>query len=238
MEGPSGSFLDSDLPGSQGRLAFAALVVERRPMSRDELADIVWDERLPNQWNGALTTIVSKIRTLVSAAGFDAAALVTSIGGTYELHLPTETWVDLEDAYRRLDRAAGAIRHDDLETTTSEATVASAVLRRPLLAGIHGSWLDAQRRRQADGLYRSLALLAESWNRIGDHPLAAAVARSAIALDPLREIGHRLLMQAEWGRGDRGAALVALERCEQILTDQLGVAPSPETQQLALTLRS
>jgi hypothetical protein len=34
------------------------------------------------------------------------------------------------------------------------------------------------------------------------------------------------------------AALVALERCEQILTDQLGVAPSPETQQLALTLRS
>ncbi len=58
LDGPAGSFTDTDLPGRQGRLAFAALAVERRPLSQDQLADILWDERPPSQWQSALSPIV------------------------------------------------------------------------------------------------------------------------------------------------------------------------------------
>jgi hypothetical protein len=101
------------------------------------------------------------------------------------------SWVDLEDAHRRLDRAEGALRHGDPRATTGDATVAASILRRPLLA--------------------------------------VTIAESAVQLDPFRETGHRLLVEAESARGDRGAALRAFNRCEQLLADELGVRPSPET---------
>ena len=59
LDGPAGSFTDGDLPGNQGRIAFAALAVERRPLTHDRLADIVRDESPPAQWKTALTPVVS-----------------------------------------------------------------------------------------------------------------------------------------------------------------------------------
>jgi DNA-binding SARP family transcriptional activator len=235
FDGPSGSFTDADLPGPQGRVTLAALAVERRAIARGELAEIVWDGRLPAKWEGALSTIVSKLRSLITAIGLDGKAVIATTGGTYALAPPADTWVDLEDAIRRLDRAEGALRHADLATATSEGTVASSILRRPFLAGIDGEWTDEQRRLQADRLYRSSITLARAWIDRADPALAATVAATAVRLDPLREIGHRLLIEAELVRGDRGAAGRALSTCERILAAELGVAPSPET--LALGAR-
>lgn len=237
MEGPLGVFTDADLPGSQGRLAFTALVIERRPITRDALGELVWDGALPNRWSGALTTVMSKIRSLVATTGLDGRSTVPSIDGTYAIALPADGWVDLEDAMRRLDRAEGALRHDRLDIVTTEATAASAVLRRELLAGIEGAWIDDRRRRHDEALYRCRVLLAEAWIRRGDHQLAAVIAEDAVRQDPLREVGHRLLVRAEWSRGDRGAALRALTRCEQVLADELDASPSPETASLADEIR-
>ena len=238
FDGPAGSFTGADLPGNQGRVAIVALAVERRAVARDELADILWGASLPAQWNGALSTIVSKIRSLLSTIGLDGPQVMTSSGGTYELVLPANSWVDLEDASRRLDRAEGALRHDDLVTTTQEATVASSTLRRELLAGVDNPWVDHVRRRQAEGLYRCLTALATAWHRLGDHQLAAIIAETAVEVDPHRELGYRILMEAEMARGDRGAAALALHRCERMLRDELAVAPSPETARLADVLRN
>jgi len=229
MDGPDGAFVDADLPGNQGRIAFVALVCERRPISYDALADIVWGEQLPSNWKGALAAVVSKIRSLVTAIGLDGRDVIYSSGGAYAFLLPARSWVDLEEAFLRLDRAEGAWRHDDHEATVRHATVASSILRRPTLAGIDSRWAEEFQRRQADAHYRSLITLASAWNALGDHPLAATIAESAIDVDPLRETGYRRLIDAEIGRGDRGAALRAFGRCERILREELGVGPSSET---------
>lgn len=238
VEGPQGVVVASQLPGGQGRLALAALVLERRPLSRDQLADIVWGDAPPPRWTGALHTIVSKLRSLLNGAGLDGRTVLPSTGGGYELHLPPSSWVDIEDAVRRLDLAEGALRHDDARTATAEATVAWSILRRPLLTGLDGDWVERQRDRQRLAAHRCGTVLADGWLRRDNPDLAAVIAESTIALDELRETGHRLLARAEWARGDRGAALRALERCERIMADELGVAPSPETMHLAERIRS
>lgn len=238
LDGPTGSFSDAALPGNQGRVAFVALVVERRPLARDALAEIVWDEDPPGQWRGALAAIVSKIRTLLTACGLDGPEVMASIGGTYALVLPPDTWVDWEVAVRRLDRAEGAVRHGDFDAAVKEATIASGILRRPVLAGVDGHWPERLRRRQDDALYRCLVTLATAWNELGDHQLAATVAHAAVELEPLRELGHRLLVEAEEARGDRAAALRALAQCEQLMADELGVEPSAATVLLGRRLRS
>lgn len=237
IDGPRGTVEDADLPGTQARVAFAALVLERRPLSRDALAEIIWDGRLPNKWEGALSTLVSKLRAQLTRSGLEGKTLLAATDGTYRLALPSEVWVDLEEAYRRLDRAEGALRHRDLVTATAEGTVASGVLRRSFLAGTDINWAEDQRCRQREALYRCWVVLATAWLGRGDYGLATVVAESAIRLDPLREVGHRLLMSAEWRRGDRAAALRAFAGCEHMLRAEFGVGPSPETLALLESIR-
>ncbi len=177
LDGPAGSITDTDLPGNQGRVAFAALAVERRPLSHDQLADIIWDESLPSQWKTALAPVISKTRSLISRTGLDGSEVLISAGGAYELRLPADIWVDLENALRRLDRAEGALRHGEHADAARDATVASSILRRPFLTGIDNLWADRVRDRLADALYRCSITLATAWNHLGDHQLAATAAQ-------------------------------------------------------------
>ena len=232
VDGSRGSFTGADLPGNQGRLAFAALVVERRPIDRDALAEIVWDGALPPKWDGALSTIMSKIRSRLTDVGLDAGAVAPSVGGTYAIVLPAGAWVDVEEAVRRLDRADGALRHGDARVATAEGTVAFGIVCRPFLPGVDGEWVEHRRRTHREALYRCSVVLARAWLELGDAGLAAHIAEAAVALDPVREVGHQLVIRAELARDDRGAAHRAFERCRRTLELELGVAPSPATADL------
>ncbi len=233
VEGPSGSFDESALPGNQARVALAALVHDRVPLDRDRLADIVWGEDLPDGWSGSLSALISKIRSLFARCGLDAKAILKSSAGSYAITLPAGSWVDMEDATRRLDRAEGAVRHGEISDALPDATVASSILRRPFLSGSESVWIDEVRRRQEASLYRCYEVLAEGWCAQGHHRLAIAIAEQAISLDPLRETGYRLLMEAELARGDGIAALQAFDRCERIVQAEFGALPSPLTIEVA-----
>ena len=64
----------------------------------------------------------------------------------------------------------------------------------------------------------------------GSRPLLPA--RQLIERAPYRESGTRLLMEALAARGNRAEALVAFDALRRRLRDDLGSAPSPETQEL------
>jgi DNA-binding SARP family transcriptional activator len=229
VEGPEGSFDEAALPGNQARVALAALVHERVPLDRDRLADIVWGDDLPDGWSGSLSALISKTRSLFGRCGLDPKSILTSTAGSYAITLPPGSWVDVEDAIRRLDCAEAEVRHGNSPGALPDATVASAILRRPFLRGSEGAWIDGVRQRQDASLYRCYEVLAEGWSAQGHHPLAIAIAERAIALEPLRETGYRLLMEAELARGDSIAALDAFDRCERIVRAEFGASPSQLT---------
>lgn len=229
VEGPSGAFEEADLPGNLGRVALAALAVERIPLGREQLADILWGDELPEGWNGSLNSVISKIRSQFERVGVDGKSTITSSGGAYQLVLPADARVDVETAHRRLDRAEGFHRHGDVDAAVADATSASATFRRPFLSGFYGDWAHDTRTRLGTCLYRCYEVLADGWRRQGDLQLAAAIAERAVALDPYRETGYRLLMEAELARGDRVAALRVFDRCERIMQDEFGAAPSSRT---------
>ncbi|MCB8927241.1 MAG: hypothetical protein H6652_16620 [Ardenticatenaceae bacterium] len=64
------------------------------------------------------------------------------------------------------------------------------------------------------------------------------IARQLLALEPTREASHRLLMQLLAQSGQRPAALLQFEQCQQLLIEELGVAVSAETAVLHEQIRS
>jgi DNA-binding SARP family transcriptional activator/ABC-type branched-subunit amino acid transport system substrate-binding protein len=222
---------ETQLAGRQGRLLFAYLVAEHaRPVPRDELAEALWGETPPVTWEKALTVLASKLRSLLARHGVAGPSLLAAAFGCYRLELPEGTWVDVLEAADATDDAERALGNGNIDRARERASLATSLLQRPFLAGEDGTWVEAKRRDLADVRERALATLFDANLRAGDASAAVDAAEQLTALAPLRESGYRRLMKAHAAAGNRGEALGVYERCRQLLADELGAYPSPETE--------
>lgn len=221
------------LPGRQGRLALVYLVIERhRPVPIHDLAGALWGDDLPRTWEPSLRVVVSKLRSVLVLAGNPETTISTE-GGCYHARLG-DAWVDIEVAANAVDRAEGAWRHGDLATTWSEATVAAGIVRRPLLPGEDHPWVAGLRRHLHEMGVRATDLLVQVYLARSELPLAIAVGRDLVALEPFREASYRHLMRAHLAAGDRAEAVRVHQRLRDLLAEELGVDPSAETEALYL----
>jgi YVTN family beta-propeller protein len=222
---------DARLPGRQGRLLLAYLAVERgRPVPRDELAAALWEEAPPATWDKALTVLVSKLRSLLTEAGLDGPRALTAAFGCYRLELPEGTWIDVVAAADAADEAEQALAAGDPAAAKTAALLAESLTRRAFLPGDNGVWVEDKRRELADTRSRAVTALADACLRTGAGGEAVSWAQQAIGLEPFRETGYRLLMEAHAADGNRAEALRVYERCRRLLADELGAYPSPETE--------
>ena len=218
--------MEAQLPGRQGRLAFAFLALNRhRPVPRDELADVLWDEPAASE---RLSPLLSKLRSSVPLDG----------RGEVRLTLPDAAWVDVEAASEGLHRAESAVARGDFAGAWGPGRVAQHIASRTFLPGEDAAWVDIERRRLEEILVRSLELVGRACVEIGAGELDTAerAARNLIARAPYRESGHRLLMETLAARGNAAEALLVYDALRTRLRDELGVAPSPPTQELYRSL--
>lgn len=70
--------------------------------------------------------------------------------------------------------------------------------------------------------------MAESSAAVPGRPKA----EDLLAIDPLNEAAYRFVMRASAVLGNRAAVVRAMERCQTLLHNHVGVEPSPETSEL------
>ena len=224
------------LMGRQGRLAFAYLVGEHlSAVSRDELAGELWLDTAPPSWERSLSAIISKLRALLASAGLPNVALNGSFGH-YQLALPSDAWTDVEAAIGAIDRAESALRGTEPQEALGWAYVAHQISRRPFLMGEEGPWVTLKRSELRDVLVRANECLSEPsiWPREPEY--AVRHATEAVNLEPFREASYQLLMRAHVAVGNRAEALRVYERCRCLLSEELGVSPSSQTEAVYLDI--
>lgn len=230
----SASFDERDLPGQQGTLLLAFLVLERNPSSRERVADMLWSGSLPAEWNRALSSLTSKIRKLLDCVGLGRESLLTT-SGTIQLVLPVNTWVDVEAALANLEEARNHQLNGSVQQSLPVATAAWSVLQRPLLEGLDNAWSDSVRARLDRQRYEVCELLAVGWLNQGDPQLAITIAESMIESDEIRERGYQLVISAATQLGDHALAAQAYARCKDTLERELGIRPAQATTALLPT---
>lgn len=197
-----------------------------RPLSRDELVDILWTEPSARAERD-LKVLASRARRALSD---DAHQVVVSTPTGYAFS--AECWTDTHELERLIAEGANWARAGRLALAESSYRQAIDLYHGPFLGDdLYADWIAPHRER-----YRRLfldALLALGgllYERSG--PGALALSERLLAEEPFSDVAARAVMLARAALGDASAALDVYARFRANLLDELGASPATETERL------
>ena len=218
-----------DLPPSKKtRALLAYLVVTAKPQLRDHLCTLLWDG--PDDPRAQLRWSLSKVRPLVDE------------GKIQRLRADRERIVfDPAGVEIDLEIVRGLGRSDLSEASTDELSGAAMRFSGSFLEGLDlpschrfQAWCVALR-EEMHTLH--VALRATLIDRLRASPDAAMRhARALLALDPLAESSHIMVVRLLADLGRTREALEQYERCRQLLERELGGKPSREMEEARMAL--
>ncbi len=219
----AGRRVEDALPGRQGRLLVAYLVLHRhRPVRRDELVEALWggEGRPPSA--AALGPPLSRLRKVLGPDRLEGRAEL-------RLVLEDDAWVDWEAAPAALRDARAALDAGDAERAADAARDAVGVADGGLLPGLEAAWIDAARGALDELRLDALEALATAGLRLGGRDLVEAqrAAQAAVDAAPFRESARIVLIEALRARGNVAEALRAYEDVRVLLREELGGTPGP-----------
>lgn len=222
-----GKRIENRLPGRQGRLLFVYMAANRsKPLARHELMEALWSSEPPQAADGALRSLLSKLRRVLGDSAFEGSDPVRVL-------LPG-AWIDLEAAREAIHRAESAIALREWARAWSSSQVALFAARRGFLPGEGAPWIDEIRRDVDDLHVRALECYVGASLRLAgtEIPTARRGAKELVSLAPFRESAYRLLMEAYVAEENPAEALRVYERLRRLLSEELGTYPSAETRSL------
>ncbi|MFD7260006.1 BTAD domain-containing putative transcriptional regulator [Streptomyces sp. NPDC059874] len=226
------------LSSAQAQVAFARLLMERAGgTDRDQLAETIWPEGLPDTWASALRSLVSRVRTFVTTPQDQPGVTpLVAQGGRYILRLPQDAAVDVECAEVAVTEAAEAYATGAYAVAQQLAAGAVSNLRGSFLPSHEGEWVDAMREQLEELRLRALEMASLSSSALGDEHHSLRYAEEAVRRAPFRESAYRCRMAAHSRAGNRAEALRSYQQLREVLAEELGIDPAPETEAAYLEL--
>lgn len=228
------------LPSRRTEALVVYLLRNPQPHAREVLANLLWDDLPQNKALGNLRVLLANLRKAL-----DPYVTITRQSAAW--NGASDYRVDLTTLEAMLALSRSEIDRDGALTQATAATLGAALqgYQGDLLPGFYlhagqgfAEWLATEREWLWTRAVEALDDLATEYLQWGDYRAGVEQAQRLVALDPLREEGHQLLMQLWAADGQISAALAQYERCVQLLDQELGVPPHPFTTELYERMRA
>ncbi|WP_433506734.1 AAA family ATPase [Pseudonocardia halophobica] len=222
-----------DFGGSRPKQVFEILVAERgHPVHRDRLADLLWGDELPQSVAGALQTYISLLRRRLDPAGRRGHELVVTQREGYRFMMAAAD-LDLDRFDRLHERAARASTREARRRYEEAISIARGEV---LADEPHARWAEELRGTYRARLHAVRLAAAEASLAELDYQAALDHAEAALAMDRYGERAYRTAMVARYGLGHQRDALEVFRQLQQLLDDELGLQPMPETTDVQLAI--
>jgi DNA-binding SARP family transcriptional activator len=233
------------------RALLAYLVVETgRAHNRGALSALLWGESSEAAARASLRSSLSNLRQrLIHKLAADGDSPILDIT-RHNVKFDVDSDICRVDAAEFDDLMDTCHAHAHQDLTHCPACVARLeraveLYQGDFLAGLALSdslafdeWRVIQQERYHQQTLVALEALVAHYVTIDSLARAQGYVRRQLALEPWREEAHRQLMCLLALDGQRSAALAQYEICRRLLADELGVAPTPETEALYGEIRA
>ena len=213
----------------------ALLAIQGPTLSRDMLITTLWSRSSISKAQAALRTAIWRLKD----AGLSPWLEIEREFITLNKH--SDLWVDVDEFQMNLDKAKQP-PHDQ----TSACPQCTQWLRRAIelyrgdfMAGYSprnapgfDEWRTPLGQRLQDDYLIALARLAKGYQKQGLYGDAVLVANRWLAVDPLNEEAHTLIMRSYVNNNQRANAIAHYRAFKRLADKQLGVDPSREMTQL------
>ena len=215
------------LAGAKQRALLALLLLHaNRVLSRDRLIDELWGDQPPATAVTSLQVYVSRLRKLLPAE-----TLLTRPPG-YVLEVKPEE-LDLRHFERLLAEGRTALADGDAARASRLLREALDLWRGPALAEFaYEPFAQAEIGRLEDLRLAAVEERTEADLTLGRHADLIGELEALIAENPHRERPRRQLMLALYRAGRQADALDLYRETRRLLSDELGLDPSPDLQAL------
>lgn len=200
------------------------------PVSKERLADLLWEGEPPTSYIGTLDSYVCTLRRRLGLQAGRTSVLATTQAGFV---LQEDAEVDLSHFRACVRLPARATNAEVVDRAERALEIADLEL---LVDAPYAEWAVRARDAVSAALVELCAHGAQRANALGEPHRAAHLATAAVHRDPVCEDAWRQLMLAHWFSGRRARALAAYGQLRQVLSDELGDEPGQESQQLYLAI--
>jgi len=216
----------TELGSPTTRSLLSYLLMHRQsPTDRRRLAFLFWPRGTESAARRNLRQYLHHIRRVLEPIPFDGDLLLAD-GSSVHFNPQAKLWLDVE-----------TFRENALPTASlAQLQTAAALYTGDLLEDLYENWTHEPR-----GQFRRLYLdvlkrLSNQLPLVGASGQAINYARQWVQADPLDEAAHQALMRLYVQQGQRNHAIRHYQHLVQMLQDELGVEPLPETKNLARAL--
>ncbi len=198
------------------------------PQPRERLAFLLWPASSESQ---ARTNLRQLLHHLKRALPAELNCLETT-HFTVRWRQDGSEAIDVADFQRAIAEAASARAENDRAREIQSLSAAAQLYEDDLLPALYDDWLTPLREEFRQRIAEVLQRLAGLYEEQKDYAAAIPFAERLVALDPLGESHHQLLIRLHAANQDRSSALRAYHQCMRVLRREMGVEPGPATVEL------
>jgi predicted ATPase/DNA-binding SARP family transcriptional activator len=196
--------------------------------TKEQIGAALWPEAAPEGLRRSLHDTLYRLRQALGGGQW-----VVYENGRYSFNRALTYWYDVETFSHSLAQA-----QQEPGQAIAHLQAAVQLVQGEFLAGTAvGDWSLSLREGLRQQYLNALFQLGELLFAAGRLVEAGGVYRQAIAHDNLLESAHRELMRCYLALGRPGEAVQQYQLLVQLLADELGVTPTPETTSLFASLR-
>lgn len=190
----------------------------KRPTSRHEIASLLWSESEEAAARTSLRQVIHAIRAEVGPNALESVDENTLAINSDVLHADVLAFTD----------CATSANVSDLEK-------AAELYRGQFLEGIDlhddafDDWLATERRHLEAQALSVLSRLTDHYRRTSRIEDALKSAKLVLRIDPLQEDIHKQIIELHVASGAMGEARKHADHCRELIRNELGVDPEPDT---------
>lgn len=196
--------------------------------SREQITAVLWSRSAEEQARASLRQTLSELRRV--------------LGPEQDILVADGSQIALNNQQVRLD--VSDLEEAAASHSLDEQKQIMLLYRGDFLSGFSvrdnefEDWATIERRRLKDMAISAMIRLIDDHLQRSDAEAGIPVAEALVHIDPLAEAGYRALMFFYGMQGRRNDALRQYETCRELLHQELGLAPSPDIENLYQTLRA
>jgi DNA-binding SARP family transcriptional activator len=205
-----------------------------RPVSQDHLMGWLWPESNLKKARWSLNSAIHGLRKLLSRCPTSVSMNYVSLeDGYYRLSPSVRVSTDVDEFDRRHERGRQLEKGGRMREAAIEYEKAIELYRGDyLVEDLYEDWTMVERERLANAYMDILDRLAVHDMENGQLRESVRCCYLALEKDRCHEDSYRLLMRCYSQMGQLSRAVRQYRMCEQILGQEYGTSPSPETRSL------